>query len=452
MKTVISTSQLETIFEQLRQANRQHAEAFPGDLAGRQPVHTVYGGAHLFRADTTAKLGAIAKRGFAAYAPDSASLQAALGTELEDAIAEKLYQRVLGKLEREPIEDFRIDFEDGFGNRPDEEEDRTAVTAASEVAKGMAANSLPPFIGIRIKTLSDELKARSIRTLDLFLTTLLDESGGQLPAGFVVTLPKITNAAQVAALVECFEILEAQHELVPGCLKLEFMVETPESVFGQKGAKTLRHWADLANGRCVAAHFGTYDFTASMNITANHQTMDHPICDFARSVMKVALAGTGIWLSDGATNIMPVPKHRAAEGAQLSDTQSQENRQSIYRAWALSYAHIRHALRCGIYQGWDLHPMQLPIRYAAVYAFFLEALEATTHRLRNFMETAAKATLAGAVFDDAATGQGLLNFFLKAHACGAIDEAELMAPGLSLAELRSRSFSQILKMRQAGND
>ena len=452
MKTVITDSQSQAIFEQLRQGNRRHAEAFPGDAPGRQPVHTAYGGAHLFRAGTTAKLGAIAKRGFEAYAPDARSFQHALGTSFDEALAETLYARVLGKLEREAVEDFRIDFEDGFGNRPDDEEDQTAITAASEVAKGMASGSLPPFIGIRIKTLSDELKVRSVRTLDLFISTLLGESGGKLPSGFVVTLPKITHAAQVAALTECFEILEAQHELPSGSLKMEFMVETPESIYGEQGAKTLRHWADTAGGRCVAAHFGTYDFTAAMNITANHQTMDHPICDFARSVMKVALAGTGLWLSDGATNIMPVPKHNTKDGAQLNPAQLEENRQAIFQAWVLSYTHIRHSLRCGIYQGWDLHPMQLPIRYAAVYAFFLEALEATTNRLRNFMETAAKATLAGAVFDDAATGQGLLNFFLKAHACGAIDEAELMAPGLSMAELRSRSFSQILRMRrdQAG--
>ena len=103
----------------------------------------------------------------------------------------------------------------------------------------------------------------------------------------------------------------------------------------------------------------------------------------------------------------------------------------------------------GFYQGWDLHPAQLPSRYAAVYGFFLEGLAAASDRLRNFVQKAAQATLVGDVFDDAATGQGLLNYFLRAMNCGAITEAEAVAmSGLTLDELRSRSFMKILKGRR----
>jgi hypothetical protein len=203
-------------------------------------------------------------------------------------------------------------------------------------------------------------------------------------------------------------------------------------------------------GRCVAAHFGTYDYTAGCNITAAHQHMLHPACDFAKHMMQVSFAGTGIWLSDGATNIMPVAPHRRAEGESLTKEQTDENREVVHRAWKLHYDHIQHSLVNAFYQGWDLHPAQLPTRYAAVYAFFLESLDAASERLKNFVEKAAKATLVGDVFDDAATGQGLLNYFLRAINCGAITEAEAVErSGLTLPELRSASFVRILKNRQA---
>jgi hypothetical protein len=159
--------------------------------------------------------------------------------------------------------------------------------------------------------------------------------------------------------------------------------------------------------------------------------MRHPACDFAKHVMQVALAGTGIWLSDGATNVMPVG-----------------SRDVVHRAWRLHAEHVRHALVTGFYQGWDLHPAQLPSRYATLFAFFLEGLDAASERLQNFVRKAAQATLAGDVFDDAATGQGLLNYFLRALNCGAITEQEAVdKSGLTLEELRSRSFARILQLR-----
>ena len=187
------------------------------------------------------------------------------------------------------------------------------------------------------------------------------------------------------------------------------------------------------NGRIVAAHFGTYDYTASLSITAAYQHMLHPVCDFAKQVMQVALAGTGIWLSDGATNIMPIG-----------------SREVVHQAWRLHAQHVRHSLTTGFYQGWDLHPAQLPSRYATVYAFFIEGLDAASERLKNFVQKAAQATLVGDVFDDAATGQGLLNYFLRAMNCGAITEAEAVGmSGLTLDELRGRSFIRILNGRRA---
>jgi hypothetical protein len=193
-------------------------------------------------------------------------------------------------------------------------------------------------------------------------------------------------------------------------------------------------------------HFGTYDYTASAGITARYQEMDHPVCDFAHHMTKVALAHTGIWLSDGATNTMPIGPHR---GEHMTHEQWEENKRIVHRAWKKGYDHIRHSLWNGFYQGWDLNPAQLPMRYAAVFAFFLESYEDAVERLKTFVEKAARATLIGDVFDDAATGQGLLNFFLKALNSGAITEEEVLRTGLTMDEIRSRSFKKILENRKS---
>jgi citrate lyase beta subunit len=424
------------------------AARYPGDRPDRQPVHTVYGGAHLFRAGTAARLGELALAALDAHAPAPADLAAALGPPLaaDPDLAERVHLRVVEKLGREPVEDLRIDFEDGYGNRPDDEEDGHAAAAAREVAAGAAAGTLPPFVGIRIKPLTADLGGRALRTLDRFLAALVEAGDGALPAGFVVTLPKVTLVDQVEALAAALGRLEERLGLAAGAVPIELMVETPRSIVGADGRVALPALAAAAGGRCRAAHFGTYDYTASLGITAAHQRMDHPVCDLAKQVMQIALAGTGVWLSDGATNVLPVAPHR---GGDLSVAQRAENRRVVHAAWRLHATHVTHSLVGGIYQGWDLHPAQLPSRYAAVYAFFLGGAAAAGERLRAFMEGAARATLSGDVFDDAATGQGLLNFFLRATACGALDADEARRlSGLAADELASRSFLRILDGRR----
>jgi len=430
VNTSLSDQEIRDTAAPLDAALNKFVKRFPGESGARQPVHTVYGGAQLFKSNTTQRLGELALKALDQYAPDAATLAEAIG--LEAAQAETVYARVVEKLRREPVEDFRIDFEDGYGNRPDDEEDKDAELRAKEVAIGIQNRTLSPFLGIRIKTFSQELMRRGVRTLDIFITSLL-EAAGRLPRHFVVTQPKIQLPEQVTMLIDVFERLEQKLGLASGSLKMEFMIETTQSILNERGGSNLPLFLEAARGRCVAAHFGTYDYTASCNITAAHQRMDHPACDFARHMMQVAYSGTGIWLSDGATNVMPIG-----------------DRTTVHRAWRLHVDHIRHSLINGYYQGWDLNPAQLPTRYAAVYAFFLENLPAATERLRNFIEKAGQATLVGDVFDDAATGQGLLNYFLRALNCGAITEQEALATGLTLDELRSRSFVKILQGRRVG--
>jgi hypothetical protein len=448
MPPTLTPASIRPAFDRLRAANLACARRYPGESGHRQPVHTVYGGAHLFKADIAARLGSLALRALAEHASTPADLAAAVG--LRDDLAPAVHARVAEKLRREPVEDFRADFEDGYGNRPDAEEDGHAEAAAREMARGLADGTLPPFVGIRVKPFTEELRERSLRTLDLFLTALVRESQGRLPDNFVITLPKVTIPEQSAALADLCDLLEPALRLPAGSLRLEIMIETPQAILNERGESSLPRLAEAARGRCVAAHFGTYDYTASCNITAEHQTMAHPVCDFAKHMMQVAYAGTGLWLSDGATNVLPVPPHRAAkDGPPLTPAQARENRDVVHRAWRLHAGHVRHSLVGGFYQGWDLHPAQLVTRYAALYAFFLEGLDAASDRLRNFVQKAAQATLVGEVFDDAATGQGLLNYFLRAVNSGALTEEEaLTRSGLTLEELRGRSFVKILERRR----
>jgi citrate lyase beta subunit len=441
--TTLDKGWLDEASAALREANLAFADAHPGEGPGRQPVHTVYGGAQLFAADTTIKLGRVAEKAMADYAPDASALGEALGMSEHPALA-TIDQRVRDKLAREPVEDYRIDFEDGYGNRPDEEEDGHCRAVVAELSKGIADKTLPPFIGMRIKPLNEELRGRSIRTLDLVLSGLVEN--GAIPDNWVVTVPKITIIEQVEFFVRVLERLEERLDLEPGSLIFEAMVETPQIILSSQGTSLLPLLVEAADGRLAGAHFGTYDYTAGCNITAAYQRMRHPACEFAKNVMQVAFAGTGVWLSDGSTTVMPVPVHR---GDSLSDEQNAENIAGVHAAWRLHYDDVRHSLAGGFYQGWDLHPAQLVSRYGALYSFFLEGIDAAGVRLKNFVSKAAQATLVGDVFDDAATGQGLLNFFLRGINSGAITEAEALAmTGLTAEEFRGRSFVKIMQERK----
>ena len=440
-QTTLPDRTLRDLGARLKAQHDEFARHYPGESGTRQPVHTVYGGSHLFKSDTTRKLGDLALKALAQYAPNATTFAEAIG--IDPAIADIVHGRVQEKLKREAVEDFRIDFEDGYGIRGDAEEDGHAVQAAQECAKGLKSGTLSPFTGIRIKSLSGELAGRALRTLDIFLTGL----GGALPPNFVVTLPKITAPAQVGTLVAAFEALEPKLGWKAGALKVECMVETTQSILDHDGASMLPKFIDAAKGRMTGAHFGTYDYTASCDITAAYQSMRHPACDFAKQKMKVAYAGTSVFLSDGATTTMPVAPHK---GDALGEEQKRENARAVHAAWRLHADDVRHSLANGFYQGWDLHPAQLPSRYGTVYAFFLRSLPATVDRLKNFINKAAQATLHGDTFDDAATGQGLLNFFLRGVNCGALTEQEALSTGLTIDEFRGRSFLRILNNRRAG--
>ena len=411
----------------------------------RQPVHTVAGGAHLFRRDTAAKLGRIAGRYVDRYAPDPAALRETLGIRLPPETAEAVHRRVRAKLEREPVECFLIDFEDGFGSRSEADEDDAAATAAAEVAAGVAAGSLPPSLGIRIKSLDEVTAGRALRTLELFLAALA-RTGRDLPDGFTVLLPKIIAAGQVERLSEALTRLETTLGLPKGRVAIDLMIETPQSLVAPDGRIAVPELVAAAGGRCRTVHLGAYDLTGAVAVAAEDQTLGHPLCDVARQLLQLSLAGTGVQLSDGATNVLPVEPHRGETA--LSPAERAENMAVVHHAWRLHYSDVRRSLSQGFYQSWDLHPAQLVSRFAAVFSFFLEGLDAAASRLDRFVTAAGQAVLTGSVFDDEASGQGLLNFFLRGLASGALTAEEAARSGLTAAELETRSFRTILERRR----
>src|SRR5882672_1843928 len=200
--------------ESLRRANEAFVASYPGEPRGRQPVHTVYAGAQSFEAGTAQRFGEIALRSMARYARDAGELARGVGLSADAALASTVYARVHAKLQSEPVEDFRIDFEDGFGVRSVAEEDWTAVSAARELGRALAEGIAPPFMGIRIKSLG-EMTRRAGQTLEIFVRALLDERNGALPEHFVVTLPKVNVPEQPQTLVRWLERLESRHGLAP---------------------------------------------------------------------------------------------------------------------------------------------------------------------------------------------------------------------------------------------
>lgn len=457
MKQTLAQSQLENVFARLE--NPQTAIRI---AQSREPVHVVYGGAHLFKADTAQKLGKIALKSLHEYAPNAAAFAEIFGqavrtesgsdrTSLDvhpvvTASGSDVYERVLHKLETEAVEDLRIDFEDGYGFRTDDEEDRHAIEASSELAKAFHQNTVSPFCGFRIKSFQRETAKRAVRTLDLFLTNLLEKTDGKLPNNFVVTLPKVERAAQVAVLAELLGEFERQNNLSANVLKLEILIETPTAIVNERGEINLRRLVEAADGRCVAAHFGAYDFTSSMGIAAEKDLLHHQICDFARNWMQVALQPMGVRLSDSVTTLMPVPIFK---GDNLSDEQKEQNRQAVTTAWRAHFQNVSRSLENGFYSSWDLHPAQLVARYAAVYSFFFNSLDSSAKRLRGFVEKSTQAMLTGNQFDDLASANVLLGFFNRALNCGALTETEVLErTNLSLEELRSGSFATILEQRK----
>ncbi len=377
---------LQDLDARLADADASLAARYPGDRGVRQPVHTVYVPAD--RYDDQTVVG---------YGRDALSLMDQHGAELR--LDPDVDDRVRAKLGSEPVEDLRIDFEDGFGNRPDAEEDDAVRAAAAALRRSLAAGTAAPYHGIRFKSFEAPTRHRGVRTLDLFVGEVADLIGD----GFVVTLPKVTSVDQVDAMVAACAWIENAHGLPAETLRFEIQVETPQSILGPDGTALVARMVHAAAGRCTGLHYGTYDYSASCGIAAEYQSMEHPAADHAKAVMQVAAAGTGVFVSDGSTNVLPVG-----------------DRERVLAGWRLHQRLVRRSLERGYYQGWDLHPSQLPTRYAATYAFYREGLPTAAARLRAFVHGGDSGYL-----DEPATAVALAGFVLRGVECGAVDDAEV---------------------------
>ncbi|MFJ8046375.1 DUF6986 family protein [Kitasatospora sp. NPDC096147] len=395
-----SEAALAAVEELLAPVDADLTRRYPGDDGSRQPVHTVYVPADAFAADTVRSWGAQALAAFDEHAGTPAELARALGVADDELLAD-VHARVRAKLEREPVEDLRIDFEDGYGPRPDAEEDAEAVRTARLVAASVADGTAPPYVGIRIKCMEAPVRARGIRTLELFLSTLIAEGG--LPDGLVLTLPKVTYPAQVTALVRLLEDFEQRAGLPAGRIGFEIQIETTQAILGPDGRATVALMIEAAEGRATGLHYGTFDYSASCGVSAAYQSMDHPVADHAKAVMQVAAAGTGVRLSDGSTNVIPTG-----------------GTEQVHAAWKLHHGLVRRSLARAYYQGWDMHPAHLPTRYVAVYAFYREGLKAASARLAAYVAKAG-----GDVMDEPATARALSGYVLRGLDCGAVDLAEV---------------------------
>ena len=385
--------------DRLAEADAALAHQFPGERPGRQPVHTVYVPADRYDAGLVSRWRDEALAVLSEHAGDADQAADAFGVPA-DLVADA-YPRMRAKLEAEPVEDLRIDFEDGYGVRDDDAEDAAVDAAAAALLEAVDADRGAPFSGIRFKSFEAPTRARGVRTLARFVDAVARE--GSLPDGFVVTLPKVTSVEQVESMVVACERIEAGLGLADGALRFEVQVETPQAICGPDCTALVGRMVHASGGRCTGLHYGTYDYSASCGIAAAYQSMEHPAADHAKAVMQVAAAGTGVRLSDGSTNVLPVG-----------------GRGDVLAAWRLHARLVRRSLERGYYQGWDLHPAQLPSRYLATYAFYREGLGAAAERLRNYV-----GRVDSGVMDEPATARALSDFVVRGLDCGAVDELEV---------------------------
>lgn len=401
---IFDDDMLGEIDQQLADTDSLLERSYPGDDGRRQAVHTAYIPADQFTPDTAHQWGQQAL----SSVREQGSLEQLTELVINDPAADhdytqRLTQLVDDKLTREPIEDLRIDFEDGYGRRSDAEEDAHAIRAAKYVAQSIQDQIAPPFLGIRFKCLESDVRARGLRTLELYLGTLLEQVGN-LPSSTVLTLPKVTTVDQIKVMNDAASALETGLGLPADTIRYEVQVETPQLIVDHTGSAAIARVLHAGQGRISSLHYGTYDYSASLGIAAAHQSMDHPAADFAKNVILTAVAGTNVHFSDGSTNILPVGS-------------AEEKR----AAWQLHAGLVGRHLRRGIYQGWDLHPAQLPTRFLATFDFFNRSLDSAIQRLERYIRAET-----GGVMDEPATAKALARYILRSTACGAADLTEVL--------------------------
>ncbi|GAB3672518.1 aldolase/citrate lyase family protein [Actinocorallia lasiicapitis] len=385
----LSVTKTDDLTERLRAAGAAHARRRPGRAEGRQPVHTVFVAADRFSRTTAPDLGTEALRLLNKHTPGDGSFGATF--MLDPSLAGVIRARVAAKLQKDPVEDLRIDFADGYGARSDAEEDSDIVQVVEAVAGAYQAQQLPHFWGIRVKSLASA--ARSFRTIDGFLTSLRDRLG-RLPGGFVITIPEVLGPDQVMIFADYLDRLETSLGLPPKTLHCELQLEHPAAV------TTVPDILKAGAGRVQTLHFGATAYARALDLPPEQQRLDHPACDHARHLLQTATADTPVRISDGPSNLSP-----RDDGAD-----------EVTATWQTHATQVRHSLTHGYYQGWDLHPAHLPARYATLYDYHLTGAEEAIGKLRAWQASGTPATPAI---------QALTARLKRGVACGALDPSAL---------------------------
>ncbi|MGQ7296245.1 DUF6986 family protein [Quadrisphaera sp. KR29] len=410
-----------------------------------QPVHTVYVAADAGDDATAQEWGRRALGLLARHAPTAAALAAATGLDVDDDDRERLLQL----LRTRPVADLRLDLEDGYGPRGDAEEDAHADAAGAALARvagrRLRGQVAPVSAGARVRSFEAGTRRRAVRTLARVVASLVAtaERGagapevelGALPGHLVVTLAKVSDPVQVAALADVLDALEDAHGLDRGWVRVEAQVEVPALVVAPDGRAAVARCREAARGRLTGLHYGTYDFSAACGVPPAAQALDHPLADHAKAVLQLATAGTGVAVSDGSTNALPTG------GPDGSDTAQ------VHAAWALHARLVTRALDRGLVQGWDLHPGHLVTRHLANLVHARAELPEAERRLAAWVAATVPADGGGAadgdgaadgVADEPATAQAMARLLVRADVVGAQGLADSSRRvGLDEAALRA---------------
>ncbi|KQR98968.1 aldolase [Williamsia sp. Leaf354] len=383
---------------------------YPDVRVDEQPVHTVYVGADVVASDT-----------LSLWSTEAVSIAEANRPVLVALSSDASVDAVIARLRRDPVDDLRIDLEDGYGNRPDDVEDAHA-RAAGEVLAHWSRTATGPRLtsGVRCKGLGPAERRRGLRSMEMVLT-----GAGGVPDRFVFTVPKLRAVEQVDAVVALCEEIERAHGLGENTVRFELQIESPQAVIGFDGTATVAAAIHRSGPRLSGLHYGTYDYSAAMGVVSAHQSLEHPVADHAKAVMLAAAAQTGVWVSDGSTQVVPTG-----------------DPDRVASALRRHHRLVRRSLERGIYQGWDMHPGHLVTRWLAVQTFFAEAMPAAAARLGGHLErvtgdgTAESGSDTG-VLDEPATARAMATVVARGWACGAFthDDVAALAPAITPARV-----------------
>ena len=284
-----------------------------------------------------------------------------------DHLVAAVAERAEAKLAAEPIEDLRLDFEDGYGAAADDVEDADAVAVADRLADARGRRAGPGLRGSALQVLrgaDPAPRAADLGPVPQLAAGALGRAAGRpgdhLPEG-QHGQPGRGDGGRLRGVRD-------RGRAAGRKTRFEIQVETPPLILGADGTAPVAAAIHAGAGRVTSLHYGTYDYSASLQVSAEYQSMEHPVADYAKDVMQAAVAGTGVHLSDGSTNLLPVG----------TDEQ-------IQAAWQLHHRLVRRSLERAIYQGWDLHPAQLPTRFIANIAFYREGFDRAAARLHAYL-------------------------------------------------------------------